>query len=90
GSVSVKNNSGSTLPAPISLVLDLPGNVRLAQDDGTTCGTSPGGRSFVHLPVASGGLAPGEAVTMTLQLVNPDKEAIFPTGFKVLAGPGAR
>jgi hypothetical protein len=90
GSVSVKNNSGSALPAPLSLVLDLPGSVRLARDDGTTCGTSPVGRQFVHLSAPPAGLAPGETVTMTLQLENPEKEAVSSTGFKVLAGPGAR
>lgn len=89
-SVSVTNNSGSTLPAPVSLVLDLPGTVGLVGADGTTCGTNPVGRQFIHLPIPATGLAPGATVTITLHFENPNKEPIAPNTFKVLAGPGAR
>jgi hypothetical protein len=86
GIVLVTNNSAATLAAPISLVMDLGGNVTLANASGTTCGTNPVGREFVDLP---GALGSGQASPMVVEFHNPDLEEIKLTS-KVLSGPGAR
>jgi hypothetical protein len=87
GTATVKNNSGGTLAAPVSLVV-IPqiNNMRLAKSDGTTCNTSPGGSTFINIP---GALGSGQSATVKLEFVNPDKLTITPVT-KVLAGPGAR
>jgi hypothetical protein len=86
GTALVTNNSATALASPVSLVVDLEGNVKLANADGTTCGTSPVGREFINL---SNSLGPGETVEVGLQFNNPDLEEIKMTT-KVLSGPGAR
>lgn len=83
---TITNNSGSTFQSPVSLVLDLGGNVSLVGEDGFTCGTSPIGREFINLSDTPG---PGESTEITLEFDNPDLEQINVTT-KVLAGPGAR
>ena len=59
GTASVQNQSGTPPAAPLSLVLDLPGNVRLHNGLVPPAGTSPVGLQYVDLPVPAGGLAPG-------------------------------
>lgn len=86
GTAEVTNSSAGALVAPVSLVVDLEGNVRLANADGITCGTSPVGREFIDLPASVG---PGATTEITLEFDNPDLEEIKVTT-KVLSGPGAR
>ncbi len=86
---TVKNNSPDTIPGPVSLVLDLEGNVSLFNADGQTCATSPEGREFINFALTGNALPPGESAEVVLEFNNPDREGIKPTT-KALAGPGAR
>lgn len=85
--VTLTNNSASTIPGPISLVVDnLTSNATVYGASGTT--------DFLALPISpyvnySGSLAPGQKVSITLQFTNPSKAYIGYTT-RVLAGPGAR
>jgi hypothetical protein len=86
---TVKNISTETILGPLSLVIQLQGNVGLFNSDGQTCGTSPQGRNFINVPLSSNTLLPGATAQVKLEFENVDQEAIKPTA-KVLAGPGAR
>jgi len=66
GKVKITNTSGSTIPAPIILVVrggDLVGS------DGETCNIRPPGASFLTL-LSSGGLAPGASIEKTIRIAN--------------------
>ena len=86
GTAAVTNNSSTTLATPVSVVFLPARNIRFANADGTTCGTSPVGAPFINL---SGPLGPGQSTTVALEFDNPDRDPISVTA-KVLAGPGAR
>jgi hypothetical protein len=89
GTVTVKNNSATSIPGPISLVLNFQGNVQLFDYDGLTCATSPSGLSFINLPINNNVLLSGGSVVAKIEFLNPNQELIkFTT--KVLSGPGAR
>jgi hypothetical protein len=89
GTATLKNNSASPIPAPVSLVLNFVGTVSLFNATGHTCATSPEGRAFVNFPLTDNALTPGATTQVTLDYENPNAEPIKPTT-KVLAGPGAR
>jgi hypothetical protein len=84
--LQVTNNSAGSPPAPVSVVLGLAGNVRLANPDGHTCAVAPGGKAFINLATIP---AQGSSVTLPVQFTNPDVETITITP-QVLAGPGSR
>jgi hypothetical protein len=85
--VTLTNNSGSTIPGPISLVIDnLTSNATVYSPSGTTDFLAPPVSPYVNY---SGNLAPGQKVSITLQFTNPSKGYIGYTT-RVLAGPGAR
>jgi hypothetical protein len=85
--VTLTNNSASTIPGPISLVIDnLTSNATVYGASGTTSSLAPPISPYVNY---SGNLAPGQKVSITLQFTNPSKGYIGYTT-RVLAGPGAR
>ena len=86
GSVTVTNTSAAAILAPISLVIIPANNVRLANADGTTCGTGPVGATYIDLP---GTLNPGKNAVLPLDFENPDRDQVKVTTL-LLAGPGAR
>ena len=84
--VKLTNNSGSTIAGPISLVVDgLSANATVFNAAGST--------DSLALPVSpyvsSGGLAPGQSVSVVLQFSNPTKAGIT-YNTRLLAGPGSR
>jgi hypothetical protein len=85
--VTLTNNSGSTIPGPISLVIDnLTSNATVFGASGNTDFLAPPVSPYVNY---SGNLGPGQKVSITLQFTNPSKGYIGYTT-RVLAGPGAR
>ena len=85
--VTLTNNSASTIPAPISLVIDnLTSNAAVYGASGTTDFLAPPISPYVNY---SGSLGPGQKVSITLQFTNPSRGYIGYTT-RVLAGPGAR
>ena len=89
GTATVTNTSGQSLSGPVSVMLDLGGNVTLFNADGITCGISPVGLTFINLPLSGNVLPSAGSAKVTLEFENPDAEPIKATT-KVLAGPGAR
>lgn len=89
GTAIATNNSGQSIPGPVSLVFDLQGNVKLFNANGTTSATNPSGRRFINLSLIGNELPPGGNSQVTLEFENPDKVPIQATT-KVLAGPGTR
>jgi hypothetical protein len=89
GVATLTNKSTSPIGGPISLVINLTGNVRLFNVTGTTCGVLPAGLSFIDVPLVGNSLPAGGSAQVTLEILNPDAQVITPTT-KVLAGPGAR
>jgi hypothetical protein len=89
GTVTLSNDSGSSLPGPVSLVVNVPPDVPLFNADGYTCQVTAIGRPFVQLPLNGGAIPPGETIQLTLEFINPNNELLLPTA-QVLAGPGAR
>jgi len=89
GRVRVTNNSELTLAAPLSLIVDEEGNVRLVGEDGSTCRISPPGLPYMNLPVGQGGLSPGGTVEVILKFDNPELETIE-VAPRVFSGAGAR
>lgn len=87
-SVTLQNNSATTLPSPISLVLDsLSADATLSNASGTTDAFQPpAGSSYIN---ASTSLAPAQKVTVTLQFTDATKGAIS-YNTRVLAGAGQR
>ena len=85
--VTLTNNSGSTIPGPISLVIDhMTSNAAVYGASSTTDFLAPPISPYVNY---SGSLAAGQKVSITLQFTNPSKAYIGYTT-RVLAGPGAR
>ncbi len=85
--VTLKNMSGGTVPAPISLVLDsLSSNATLYNATGTTACATPAGSPFINW---SSSLAPGASASIVLQFTNPSKAGIT-YATRVLAGSGGR
>lgn len=73
--VTVKNDTASTLSAPIQLVVDaVTGGASLANAAGTTANNAPLGSSYITVP--GGALAPGASATVSLQFSNPANAAI--------------
>ena len=89
GTVTVSNDSGHSIPGPVSLVVNVSPDVPLFNADGYTCQVTAIGRPFVSLPLTQGVIQPAETIQVTLQLVSPDGEPPLPTA-QILAGPGAR
>jgi WD40 repeat protein len=86
--VTLKNNSTTSITGPVSLVLDsLSSNATLYNKTGVTSATTPTGRPYIN--VTSGTIAPGASVSVTLELANPTNKAIT-YSTRVLAGPGSR
>ena len=86
--VTLTNTGKTTISEPISLVLDgLSSGVTLTNASGTTSATSPSGSPYINLP--TGSLAPGQSVSVTLQLADPTLVAIAYTT-RVLVGVGPR
>lgn len=90
GTATVSNTSASTIPGPISLVLQFNGGVQMANASGATCGTTPTGILYVDLPLSGGNLVGSTSATVPLDLANPNNDPIQASLTKVLAGPGAR
>jgi len=86
--LKVTNTSGSSLPAPISVVLDFESNAKLLGDSGSTCRIGPPGRPYLDV-LSTGSLAPGASLEVVIQIENPDLDPVkvVPT---VFAGAGAR
>ena len=89
GTLKVQNNSGSSIPGPISVAFSLPATTGLAEFDGFTCKFAPAGRKYVNLPLSGGVLADGESVEVTIEYTNPDLVQLDAT-LQVLSGTGAR
>ena len=89
--VTVTKNAGTTLGAPVLLVLDaLSANATAYLPAGTTSCTSPAGSPYVTVNVGADALfTPGEVVTMALEFVNPTRAGISYTT-RVLAGGSCR
>lgn len=86
GTALLSNTDSEQHASPVSLMVDLQGNVRLVNADGTTCTTSPVGREYINL---ASSLDAGETAEIALRFDNADREAVKLTT-KVLSGPGAR
>ena len=86
--LQVTNNSSTSLPAPVSIILNEGPRVVLENPSGYTCRLGKPGPTYFDLDVG-GALNPGETATLTLTLVenDPPKLAFFP---RVVSGPGAR
>lgn len=94
GRVRVTNTSESTLAAPLTLIPNergplYSGNVRLVEEDGTTCRLYPQGARYINLPVGPGGLAPGASVEIIVKFENANLEEIK-IAPRVFSGPGSR
>ncbi len=87
--LTLTNNSASTITGPISLVIEgLSSNATLFNLTGATDSFFPPvGLPYINTTAAS--LAPGQSVSVTLQFANPSKAGIT-YAIRVLAGPGAR
>ena len=87
--VTLTNNSASTLVGTFSLVLDnLSANATLFNENGTTDASyPPAGSPYINAPAAN--LAPGQNTSVMLQFTDPTKAAIT-YNTRVLAGPGPR
>lgn len=86
--VTLTNTGGTTISGPVSLVLDaLSSNATLFNATGTTALRAPLGSPYLDLSASS--LAPGSAVTLTLEFTNPTNARIS-YNTRVLAGPGKR
>jgi len=86
--VTLTNNSTTTITGPFSLVLDnLSANATLFNATGTTSALfSPAGSPYIN---GNATLAPGQKISIALQFSDPTKAAITYTT-RVLAGPGSR
>ena len=86
--VTLKNNSTTSITGPVSLVLDqLTPNVSLYNVTGTTSALLPLGSPYVN--VTSANLAAGQSVSIQLQFTNPGN-VTFSFVPRILAGPGSR
>lgn len=87
GTATLTNTSGSSIDAPITLVLQLPNGVTLANAQGSTCAIMPQGRPLLNIPITS--LASGASTQVVIQLINSN---LVPVSYSatVFAGPGGR
>ena len=86
--VTLKNNSTSSIAGPISLVLDqLTPNVSLYNATGTTTALLPLGSPYVNVTTVN--LAAGQSISIQLQFTNPGN-VTFTYVPRMLAGPGLR
>jgi hypothetical protein len=86
GKVRVTNTSGSTITAPLFLVVIVHADADLYGRDGETCNIAPPGHPFMIVK-SSGGLAAGAFIERPLRFTNPSKSKLN-VEFKVFAGPG--
>ncbi len=87
--VTLTNTSQQAIRAPISLVVDLSSNIRLANAHARTCITTPVGREFLTIPLPGDVFKPGQSLETVLVFAGSEGEDIeFTT--KVLAAPGER
>jgi hypothetical protein len=85
--VTLRNNSASTIAGPLSLVLDkLSSNVTLYNASGSTALVLPANSLYMN---ATTNLAPGQSVALQLQFTNPGN-IVFSYEARVLAGSGSR
>lgn len=85
--VTLTNNSSTTITGPVSLVLDqLTPNVSLYNPSGTTTLILPAGSPYMN---ANSNLSPGQSASIQLQFTNPGNLAVTYEP-RVLAGPGPR
>lgn len=89
GTATVTNSSSSGIPGPVSLVLQLPGNVELFNAVGNTCVATPPGSAFINFPLPNSVFPAGGSAALTLEFSSPNVEPITMSP-KILAGPGTR
>jgi hypothetical protein len=87
GTAVVTNDGIAALEPPVSLVLELPGNVHLRNASGFTCATSPEGRDYVDVAEP---IAPGASAELVLEFSNSEGKDVAVGSVQVLSGPGAR
>ncbi len=87
GKVRVTNTSGTTISAPMVLVILLDTDATLLGADGTTCAVTPIGHPFINL-LTSGTLASGTTIERVLRFANPSGSKLNAT-FRLYAGAGA-
>jgi hypothetical protein len=86
-SVTIKNNSASTIQAPISLVIDSLNNTSaLVNGSGSTSITTPSGSAFVNV---NSTLIPGQSLTVPLVFYSSNQKAVTYTT-RVLSSTGQR
>lgn len=88
GVVKVTNLTGTTLVAPLTLVVIGADNLELTGESGRTCRIDPAGLPFIDLAVG-GGLGAGATVEQVLRFRNPDLDAVAPE-LHLYSGSGAR
>jgi len=84
--ITLTNNSGSTIDGPFSLVLDNLANGTLANATGSTSALTPAGRPYINAPVGS--LGPGANTQFQVFFARTGPTITYST--EVWAGPGAR
>ena len=85
--VTVTNNSGASIPGPISVVFDnVPSNATLFGLSGATACNAPAGSPFISAP---SDLASGQSVTVTLEFIDTANTGIT-YSTRVIAGAGIR
>ena len=86
GQVKVTNTSGTTITAPVTLLVVVGGSADLIGAQGHSCRTNVAAHSYVILS-PSVGLAPGATIERVLRFADPSLEK-FNTSFHVFSGPG--
>jgi hypothetical protein len=86
GRVRMTNTSGTTISAPVTLLIVVGGSADLIGADGHSCRTNLSGHPFVIL-APTVGLAPGATIERVLRFANPSLEK-FNTSFHVFSGLG--
>lgn len=86
GRVNVTNTSGTTIAAPVTLLIVIGGSADLIGAQGHSCRTNFAGHPYLILS-PSVGLAPGATIERVLRFANPSLEK-FNTSFHVFSGPG--
>jgi len=89
---SVTNTSGSSIPGPISLVVDnLPASATLFGIEGDTLCATPQGSPYINIGNIGAGqtLAPGASISGSIDFIDTAQTGIT-YSLRVLAGPGGR
>lgn len=86
GRVRVTNTSGTTIAAPLTLLILVGGSADLIGADGFSCRTNLNGFPYVILAPGAG-LSPGATIERVLRFTNPSLEK-FNTRFHVFSGSG--